>query len=156
LGGLSGSGKSTLSRALAPELGPAPGAVILRSDEIRKRLWGRDPRVALPPQAYAAGQSERVYGRMLEEAALVLKAGRPVILDAVFLKPEERAAAEAAAVAAVVPFHGVWLEAPPEVMTARLQARVGDASDADVMVLREQLQRGPGAVTWKRVDASKS
>ena len=39
VGGLSGSGKSTLARRLAPRLGWAPGAVLLRSDEVRKRLF---------------------------------------------------------------------------------------------------------------------
>jgi aminoglycoside phosphotransferase family enzyme/predicted kinase len=154
VGGLSGSGKSTLARVLAPELGAAPGAVILRSDEIRKRLWGRAPRDTLPPEAYGEGQSARVYGRMLDEAAVALGAGRPVVLDAVFLKPEERQAAEAVGAAAGVAFHGVWLEAPEPVMTARLDARMGDASDADRRVLAEQLARDPGAITWKRVDAS--
>jgi hypothetical protein len=38
VGGLSGSGKSTLARMLAPGIGAAPGAVHLRSDEIRKEL----------------------------------------------------------------------------------------------------------------------
>src|SRR6202000_2917936 len=59
VGGLSGSGKSTFARTLAPGLGAPPGAVVLRSDEIRKRLWGRRPAETLPPEAYAAGQSER-------------------------------------------------------------------------------------------------
>jgi aminoglycoside phosphotransferase family enzyme/predicted kinase len=155
VGGLSGSGKSTLARVLAPELGAAPGAVILRSDEIRKRLWGRAPRDALPAEAYGEGQSARVYGRMLEEAAVALGAGQPVVLDAVFLRPEERQAAEAAGAQARAPFHGIWLEAPEPVMTARLDARMGDASDADRRVLAEQLARDPGAIDWKRVDGSR-
>jgi aminoglycoside phosphotransferase family enzyme/predicted kinase len=155
VGGLSGSGKSTLSRVLAPELGASPGAVILRSDEIRKRLWDRAPRDALLPEAYGEGQSARVYGRMLEDAAVALGAGRPVVLDAVFLKPEERQAAETVGAEAGVAFHGVWLEAPEAVMSARLDARMGDASDADRRVLAEQLARDPGAITWKRVDASR-
>src|SRR5438132_885077 len=41
VGGLSGTGKSVLARALAPELGPSPGAVVLRSDVERKALFGR-------------------------------------------------------------------------------------------------------------------
>ena len=156
IGGLSGSGKSTFARALAPDLGAPPGAVILRSDEIRKRLWGRRPTEALPSEAYAAGQSERIYGQMMREAALVLQAERPVILDAVFLKPDERGAAEAAAREATVPFEGVWLDTPPEIMAERLQARTGDASDADARVLEQQLQRDPGEITWRRVKAKTS
>ena len=40
VGGFSGSGKSTLALGLAPSVGAVPGAVVLRSDEIRKRLCG--------------------------------------------------------------------------------------------------------------------
>jgi aminoglycoside phosphotransferase family enzyme/predicted kinase len=148
VGGLSGSGKSTRARQTAPDLGAPPGAVVLRSDEIRKRLWGRAPREPLPPEAYAPGQSERVYGRMLDEARTALAAGRSVILDAVFLKPEERDAAEALAGEAGVAFDGLWLEVAPEVATQRLDARTGDASDADARVLQEQLTRDPGQVRW--------
>ena len=155
VGGLSGSGKSTLARRLAPDLGTAPGAVILRSDEIRKRLWGRGPREALPPEAYAPGEAARVYGRMIDDARLVLQAGRPVILDAVFLRPEEREAAESLAGDCGVAFVGFWLEAPAPVMAARLDARTGDASDADARVLEAQLARDPGPMTWKRVDSTR-
>jgi aminoglycoside phosphotransferase family enzyme/predicted kinase len=153
VGGLSGSGKSTFARAMAPRLGAPPGAVILRSDEIRKRLWGRKPSEPLPPEAYAEGQSERVYGVLMREAGLVLKAERSAILDAVFLKPAERAAAEAAAEATGVAFEGAWLEASPEVMAQRISGRSGDASDADVKVLEQQLKRDPGPMTWKALSA---
>ena len=151
VGGLSGSGKSTFARRLAPELGAPPGAVILRSDEIRKRQWGRGARDPLPPEAYAEGQGERVYGQMMREAGLVLEAGRPVVLDATFQKPAERDSAEAAAQGAGVAFTGYWLDAPPEVMAARIAARTGDASDADTQVLEQQLQRDLGAIGWEKV-----
>ena len=49
--GESGSGKSTIARAIAPRIGAAPGAVILRSDEIRKRLAGLAPEQRLPESA---------------------------------------------------------------------------------------------------------
>ena len=150
VGGLSGSGKSTFARQIAPDLGAPPGAVILRSDEIRKRLWGRAPTEPLPAEAYAEGQSERVYGTMMREAGLGLEAERPVILDAVFLKHDERAAAEKMAQIAGVAFAGIWLDVPAEAMRARIAARTGDASDADVAVLERQLQRDPGEIGWKR------
>jgi len=150
VGGLSGSGKTTFARTRAPELGPLPGAVLLRSDEIRKRLWNAGPLDPLPPQAYAPGESGRVYGRMFEEAALALQAGRAVVLDAVFLRPDERDAAQALARERGVAFEGVWLDVPPEVMRARVEARAGDASDADAAVLDEQLTRDPGEIRWTR------
>ena len=53
IGGLQGTGKSTLARILAPELGAAPGALVLRSDEIRKRLHSVSPENRLPEIAYS-------------------------------------------------------------------------------------------------------
>jgi aminoglycoside phosphotransferase family enzyme/predicted kinase len=151
VGGLSGSGKSSLSRALAPRLGPAPGAVVLRSDEVRKRLWGRAPLQPLPKEAYASGESARVYATMMEEGEAALKAGRAVILDAVFLREAEREAAGALGERAGVKFAGVWLELDPEVSRARVKARTGDASDADEKVLEAQLLQDPGLVAWGKV-----
>src|SRR5512134_3037335 len=52
VGGLSGSGKSTLALALAPHVGPVPGAVVLRSDEIRKGLAGVDAFARLGADGY--------------------------------------------------------------------------------------------------------
>ena len=68
IGGLPGSGKSTLARALAPEIGSAPGALVLRSDEIRKRQHGVAPEQRLPQAAYSDAASEAVFGDL---AALV-------------------------------------------------------------------------------------
>ena len=44
-----GTGKSTLARLLAPDLGPAPGALVVRSDEVRKRLYGAAPEQEIAP-----------------------------------------------------------------------------------------------------------
>jgi predicted kinase len=146
VGGLSGSGKSYASRLIAPDL----QAVILRSDEVRKRLWGIGPLQTLPKEAYGPGQSERVYGTMLTEAGLILRAGQSVVLDAVFLRPEERKAAEALAAELGLRFQGYWMEAPEAVLRARIQGRSGDASDADEAVLTGQLNRDTGPVNWTR------
>ena len=53
VGGLSGTGKSVLARALAPDIAPDPGAVILRSDVTRKALFGAGETEPLPQEAYA-------------------------------------------------------------------------------------------------------
>lgn len=151
-GGLSGSGKSTFARVCAPGLGAAPGAVVLRTDEIRKRLWNVPSLERLPKEAYTSEVSDKVYDELFRDAELVLKAGRSVVVDAVFIKPEQRARAEALATKLDVAFQGVWLEAPADVLRARVAARVNDASDADVAVLESQLVRDTGEIDWRRVD----
>ena len=148
VGGLSGSGKSTFARALAPRLKPSPGAVVLRSDEIRKRLWRRAPTERLPPEAYSREASQQVYAAMFQAAGECLPASWPVILDAVFLRPAERTAAETIAVRAGVAFEGIWLQAAAKILRERIAGRRGDASDADLDVLEGQLALDPGEIAW--------
>lgn len=154
IGGLSGSGKSWQARRLAPQVGPAPGAVILRTDEIRKRLAGAAPDAVLPPEAYGPETHGPVYDAMFATARALLVAGRGVILDATFMDADLRARAEQTAKAAGVGFDGVWLEAPLEVLEARVAARTGDASDASLDTLRHQAGRDLGPISWRRLDAS--
>ena len=97
VGGLSGTGKTTLAAALAPELGSAPGAVHVRSDLERKRLFGVEETVRLPAQSYTPQASAEVYAIVLRKARLALAAGQSVIADAVYSTPEERSAIEALA-----------------------------------------------------------
>ena len=154
VGGFSGSGKSTVARAVAPSIGAAPGALVLRSDVIRKRLWGVAETDRLPDAAYAPSVSERVYETMRRRARLALGAGHAVLFDAVHDRPADRAAAQAVANEAGVAFDGIWLEAPAERLVARIGERSSDASDADAAVVRKQLESGAGAVEWTRIDAS--
>ena len=154
VGGLSGSGKSTFSRAVAPSLGASPGAVILRTDEVRKRLLNVPPTQVIGAENYAPAAYARTYDEMFANAAVLLAAGRAVVLDASFLEPDLRHRAEALARASGVPFHGAWLDAPAAVLEARVAGRSGDASDATVEVLRQQLARDLGPLDWARVDAT--
>ena len=149
IGGLSGSGKSTLAAALAPSL----GARVLRSDVIRKRLFGVAPETPLPASAYTSEVSRRVYEMLRRQAADTLAAGYSVIIDAVSLKPAERQSFAAVAEAAAVPFSGLWLAAPASTMEGRLRARRHDASDASPEVLAQQLRQDPGPMDWVRIDA---
>jgi len=154
IGGFSGSGKSTLALALAAEVGAPPGAVVLRSDELRKRICGLSPLDRLGPEGYSAEMSRRVYGALATEAAAVVRAGCGVIADAVYARPGDREAIEHVARAAGVPFVGLWLDAPPHVLVERMRRRRADASDADADVLRGQYAQGAGRVGWRRLDAS--
>lgn len=157
VGGLSGTGKSTMAKALAPLLGDATGAVHLRTDIIRKRLFGVGALDRLPEEAYAAGAGERVYDEALRLARLALEAGQPVILDAVFARADERRAAADLAAGLDVSFTGLWLDAPAAILEARVAARERegrDPSDAGVEVLRRQLGYDLGPMVWHKVDAS--
>jgi hypothetical protein len=154
IGGLPGTGKSTLARALAPDLGRAPGALVLRSDEIRKRQHDAVPEERLAQEAYSDAASEAVFAEL---AALVQDAasgGHAAIADATFIDPGHRAAVEAAARAAGVAFLGVWLEAPMPDLEARIAARQRDASDATVAVLRDVSRRAARPTDWMVIDAT--
>jgi aminoglycoside phosphotransferase family enzyme/predicted kinase len=154
VGGLSGSGKSTVARALAPSIGAVPGAVVLRSDEIRKRLWGAPPLTRLGPAAYSPEMSALVYEALAAGAIAVARSGHTVIVDAVFARSEDRLALERAARAAAIPFAAVWLEAPEGVLVERVARRELDASDADPGVVRMQCAQWADDVRWPRVDAA--
>jgi len=129
VGGLSGTGKSTLAAALAPGFGPAPGAVNLRSDLERKRLFAVAETFRLPAQSYTPQASAQVYATLMRKARAVLSAGQSVIADAVYAAPEERAAIEAAAAELGVGFQGFWLSAAEETLVARVERRRGDGSE---------------------------
>ncbi|MBL9034805.1 MAG: AAA family ATPase, partial [Rhodospirillaceae bacterium] len=152
---LSGTGKSSVAAALAAGLGIAPGARVLRSDVLRKRLFGQAPESRLPPAAYEAEVNARVYATLHREAERAIAAGYSVILDSVAARPEERAGFATIAARAGIPFKGLWLEADPEVLRRRLRARQHDASDADAAVLERQLAYDLGPMTWTRIDAGR-
>lgn len=153
IGGLSGTGKSTLAAQLAPQLGPLPGARWLRSDVMRKLLFGADPETRLPPEAYAPDITQQVYRDLHVGAAAALRAGYAAVIDAVALREHERRAFAGVAADAGVPFTGLWLEAPADKLMARIGARSGDASDASPAVVAQQLARDPGLLDWSRIDA---
>ncbi|MBN8995152.1 MAG: AAA family ATPase [Rhizobiales bacterium] len=155
IGGFSGSGKSTIAGALAPHVGAPPGARIIESDRIRKALFGVAAETRLPGEAYRPEVSERVYGEMCRRAGEVLGAGASVVANAVFDRRKDRQRIEQEAGDRHVPFRGIWLEAPPDLLRDRVGARVGGASDASVDVLAAQLARGAEFVDWRKVDAAR-
>ncbi len=152
IGGLPGTGKTTLARALAPELGRAPGALVLRSDEIRKRQHGAPPEERLPQSAYSEAASEAVLDELTALAAETAKGGHAVIADATFIDPRHRSKLAAAARASAVPFVGLWLQAPLAVLEERIAARHHDASDATIAVLHAADQGNPGPGDWIAIE----
>jgi len=152
IGGLSGTGKSILARTLAPELAPAPGAVVLRSDVERKARFGLDENDRLPREAYALEVSAALYADLAAKARCIMTAGHSVIVDAVYARPHERAAIAAAG----VPFRGIFLAADVRTRLARVTGRTADASDADAAVARAQqnYDLGDFDAAWTMIDAS--
>jgi aminoglycoside phosphotransferase family enzyme/predicted kinase len=155
IGGLSGPGKSNVAAAIAGELGIGAGARVLRSDVLRKRLFGKAPEERLPEEAYAKSINDKVYAALENCAASLLCAGHSVVIDAVSAGPEERAAIADLARKAGVAFTGIWLQAPEATLLARLESRGRDASDATSDVLQRQLSYDLGKMDWIRVDATR-
>jgi predicted kinase len=153
VGGLSGSGKTTLAAAVAPHLGPPPGAVHLRSDIERKALAGVSEMERLPQSTYTQHASDAVYSSLRRKAKLALGAGYSVIVDAVHSRPIERDDIAALAKESGIPFVGLWLDAPAAVLEERVRKRVGDASDATEEVVRRQAKYDLGPMRWHRLDS---
>ena len=138
IGGLSGTGKTSLARALAPALGRVPGAVHLRSDIERKRLFHLSELQRLPEDAYRPEASIATYQRLRDLTSRALAAAQSVIVDATHREPEERAGADVGAQAGAH-FTGLWLEAPLEARMARVSRRRNDASDAGPAIVAAQV-----------------
>ncbi|XHO97014.1 AAA family ATPase [Azospirillum sp. A26] len=155
VGGLSGSGKTRLAQEIAPELGPPPGAVVLRSDVLRKRLCGVADSDRLPAEGYGPAMTERVYGELYRRAAAVLAAGQAVVVDAVSARPDERNRIAAVAAGAGVRFDGIWLEAPLTERVERVTNRRNDASDATAEVVERQESYDLGSIGWARLDSGR-
>jgi predicted kinase len=156
IGGRSGSGKSTGAALIAPRLAPAPGAVVLRSDVIRKRLFGVRPDTRLGPEAYTDATNRLVYESLADQARTIIAAGSSVIIDAVFARVDDRRAIAQVARDTGVTFTGLWLDAPAQTLRDRVEARSHDASDATTIVVNQQLASIGTPTEWHVIDASGS
>lgn len=145
--GLSGSGKTTGTQPILEAI----GAVRLRSDVERKRLFGLKPlersRSGLGTDLYSEESTRRTYDRLLDIARRGLSSGRPVIVDATFLCHSERSEFQSLASQMKVPWIILDFQAPEEVLRRRVKQRAeanADASEATLAVLDRQLtQREP-------------
>lgn len=153
IGGYSGTGKTTIARAVAHLIGAAPGAILIRSDVVRKTLMNCDPLERLGPEGYASEISTRTYGTMRTQARHVLRQGHSAILDAVHGRKADRLAAEELAQAEGCAFIGIWLDAATPTRAARVAARGPDASDADTHVVHSQATKDPGPIHWHHLNA---
>jgi aminoglycoside phosphotransferase family enzyme/predicted kinase len=140
--GLSGSGKTTVSDALVE----SGGAVRVRSDVERKRLFGLAPEArtgsAVAAGLYSAEAGVRTYERLAGLARTIIIAGLPAIVDAAFLQRAQRARFRALAAELGVPFVIFHCQAAPALLRQRIRQRAAesrDASEADLAVLEHQI-----------------
>ncbi len=154
VGGLSGTGKSVLARALASHIMPEPGAVVLRSDALRKQLFGVSEKARLAESAYRPEVSGEVYEILAQRAGRILSQRHSAIADAVFAREAERAAIQSIACKLGIRFIGLFLVADLKTRQSRVTLRAADASDATAEVARLQEQYNIGPVDWAVIDAS--
>lgn len=134
--GLPGSGKTLFSQLALQQL----GAIRIRSDVERKRLFGVDRLQSsrlLARDIYSPQATKKTYARLRELAREILKAGFPVIVDAAFLRLDERESFRQLAQSMSLPFAIASLHADDVTLRERLRLRRNDASEADVVVLEK-------------------
>ncbi len=132
--GLPGSGKTTFSQLVLQQ----SGAIRIRSDVERKRLFGfgaLDSSHAHAVDIYSPEATQRTYERLLELARGIMLAGHSVIVDAAFLRQEERESFRALAQSLSAPFVIASLHASDATLRERILQRRNDASEADGDVL---------------------
>ena len=138
--GYSGSGKSTIAAQFAEKI----GALQIRSDIERKRLFGfraqEHSGSGLDSGIYTQEAGLKTYHHLAECAKIVLEAGFSAIIDAAFLKKEQRSLFQNLADECGVKFLILDFQASDEELSRRLRQRQNDASEATIDVLRHQLQ----------------
>lgn len=154
VGGLSGTGKTVVSSALAPTIGSPPGAVHLRTDLERKAMQDVKTQERLSGENYTSAARDAVYHRMFDRADRILATGHSVLLDATFVDAANRAAGQVIADRAKVSLQSLWLDAALHILIDRVQARTGDASDADESVVRHQFKTCQAPAGWQIVSAA--
>lgn len=154
VGGLSGTGKSVLARALAPEILPQPGAVVLRTDVLRKQLFHVDETDRLPESAYRPEITKQIYDILAQRALRILSQGHSVIVDAVFAHESERNAIRDVARRLKIRFAGFFLATDLATRLNRVGSRKRDVSDATPKIAELQEKYTIGAIDWAIIDAS--
>jgi len=141
--GLSGSGKSFSARLLAMWL----PAIQIRSDVERKRLAGFNPEADTQSQPLQGLYDERstrsTYQKLLDLAENLVAYGYTPIVDATFLKQEQRQLFSAMADRMLVPFVILDMQMPESVLRQRVRVRMergSDVSEANERILDMQLQ----------------
>ena len=124
-----GTGKTSAARLAATRL----GAIVVRTDAVRKRLGGVPLREWVAADfgmgLYAPEIGRRTYAEAARLADELLRAGWPVVVDGSFSHAAERDALRAVAGHHRLPFAVLWCDAPDEVLVERLRQRAGDRQE---------------------------
>lgn len=140
MSGLSGSGKTTVARKLAAQT----GAIHIRSDVERKRIFGLSPLESsrrADTDIYTDAANELTFSELESLARLLISRGLGVIIDATFIERDLRERFEAIAVEMGIPWRIVNCTASEDVIRKRLATRVSDASEAGFEQFLDQRRR---------------
>ena len=138
--GVSGSGKSTLSSQLVSRL----GVIRVRSDVERKRLFQQSGDAAGQTALYGPDMTHRTYTHLQALTTQILAAGYSVIVDATHLRREQRQMIRQAIEMQGAPCLILHCQAPLDTIEIWLnerQRKGADPSDADIHVVRSQLEQ---------------
>lgn len=156
-GGLSGSGKSRVAREIGGLMTPAPGAIILRDDVIKKQITGLAPHQRFNKTDDSPAFEKVVYDVLHRQAETALNTGSCVIVDALFYDEKQRKSFEKLAQKMHVPFIGLWMDAPLSVRTQRVKQRKRNPSDIrKEQELESQLSLETGPITWHKINTNGS
>lgn len=150
--GVSASGKSTVAMQLVEQL----GTLRIRSDVERKRLLGAQTESDNPLHSgiYSPQATEATYQQLHSRAGEILQAGYSVVVDATYLKQEQRRQAAAVAESCGVPLVILDCQAPEEIIAgwlAERQTAGTDPSDATPEVVANQLTTREPLVAAERL-----
>ena len=138
--GYSGSGKSTVAEQCSETI----GAILMRSDVERKRLFGYRPEAntdsGMGGGIYTEKAGLQTYQRLADLVKVGISEGLSVIVDAAFLKSWQRQLFWQVANEFAVDFLILDCQAPDADLESRIRQRNNDASEATVEVLRQQQQ----------------
>jgi aminoglycoside phosphotransferase family enzyme/predicted kinase len=158
VGGLAGTGKSTLAAALAEAL----GADLLRTDVIRRELFGDGPHSdPVDRGIYRREAREQVYAELHRRAAKLHGQGISVVLDGTFSTLDLLQRARQLATHPRGKFLAIECVCQPEVARARITQRLTEGQDASEArpeihdLQRARWEAWPDDVPQVRVDTER-
>ncbi len=142
VGGLPASGKSTLGRKMVEE---DEADLVLDSDVVRKELAQMNPETSgkadFGEGIYTAEWTRRTYEELARRAGEALARGRRVVVAATFVDDSRRRQMIDTARRMGVPVRFIECRISDEEARRRLEARSGDASDADFEIYEKMKER---------------